>query len=128
MYLLHQVEWEKERYKRVFKFTISVELQSGTGTKKFGSGHAKFDDETCFPSFALMLDNEHALILRSNGMRTFTRIGTVSLVRMSEVNDPSTRAGLVMQGKNEREKLGWSVEDEQAAGIADGSPQIVTLF
>jgi hypothetical protein len=127
LYLLHQVEWV-ERYKRVFKFTISVEFQSGTGTKKFGSGHAKFDDEACFPSFALMLDNEHALILRANGMRTFTRIGTVSLVRMSEVNDPSTSAGLVMQGKNESEKLGWSVEDEQAAEIADGSPQIVTLF
>jgi len=111
----------------VFKFTVLVELRNGTGTERFGQGHAQFDDEKYFPSFALMLDKEHAIILQAKALRTFTRIGTVDLIKMSKVEETPS-ADLDEHGKNESEKLAYSVEDVQAAEIANGSPQIVTIF
>ncbi|KAF8846453.1 HET-domain-containing protein [Acephala macrosclerotiorum] len=127
-YLLRPLEWSQERYKRVFKYTVLVELRNGTGIERFGEGHAKFDDKSYFPSFALRLDNEHAIILKGNGLRTFTRIGTVSSIRMSSVANAPNSAGLDEQGKNDSEQLAYSVEEVQAAEIANGSPQIVTIF
>lgn len=128
LYLLRPLEWSEERYKRVFKFTILVELRNGTGMERFGDGHAQFDDEKFFPSFALMLDKEHAIILKAKALRTFTRVGTASLIQMSKVEKTPRSADLDEQGKNESEKPAYSVEDVQAAEIANGSPQIVTIF
>jgi len=128
LYLLRPLEWSEERYKRIFKFTVLVELCNGTGIERFGEGHAKFDGEAYFPSFALVLDNEHAIILKANGLKTFTRIGTVSLIQMSMVEEALKSVALDEQDKNESEKLAYSVEEVQAAEIANGSPQIVTIF
>ena len=75
-----------------------------------------------------MLDNEHAIILKANGVRTFTRIGTLSSIGKSVVDEGARSAKLDEQGKREGEKLAYSVEDAQAAEIANGSPQIVTIF
>lgn len=90
-----------------------------------GKGHANFDEEPYFPSFALMLDQENALILKANGLRTFTRIGTVRMITL--VNAAST-ADPDPQGQNESKELTYAVEDSQAAEIATGLPQVVTIF
>jgi hypothetical protein len=103
----------------VFKFTILVGLSTGTGKQTLVEGHGIFDDEPYFPSFALMLDNEHALILKANGPRTFTRIGTVSSIGKGVVENTAGSAGPEDE---------YSMEDEQAVKIANGSPQIVTIF
>lgn len=112
----------------MFKFTIPIELHNGTNVERLEVGRAKFDHETYFPCFALVLDKENAIILKANELRIFTRIGTVSSIQMGEVREAQGSNGLDWQGKKGSGKLAYSVEDLQAAEIANGSPQIVTIF
>lgn len=95
--------------------------------ERFGEGYAQFDDKSYFPSFALRLDDRNAIILKVGGLGTFTRIGIVSSIQMSSIANAPDSAGLDEQVKNDSEQLVYSVEEVQAAEMANGSPQIITI-
>ena len=62
-------------------YTVSIESEAAKGEIVWGT--AVFDSETIFPSYALWLDDDAALILRPKpGEKdTFTRIGQASFSR-----------------------------------------------
>ncbi len=90
---------------------------------RYGRGSADFDREPYFPSFALMLDESVALILKVNGERSFTRIGIIHLIRPSkDKNDESATK------TNDIEDYVQNVDDMEAVKIADGSLQTINVF
>jgi hypothetical protein len=77
----------------------------------------------------LFLGGEKALILKANGLRTFTRIGIIDYFFAAHSQGNNEAASLADLGcQSDSNRLTYSVEEIQAAEVADGSPQAVTIF
>ena len=117
-----------ERHQKIHPFTLRVEFHSGVEMEE---GNANFDSEPYFPSFAMLLDGVHALILKAKGPRTFTRIGTARL--FSKVNRQGSNEAareVVMGPRSQKDcnNLTYSAEYIQAAEIANGLRQAITIY
>jgi hypothetical protein len=120
---------KSERHQRISPFTASVEFRNGG--QAVWDGDANFDSEPYFPSFALLLDDVNALVLKAIGPSVFSRIG-IARIGLRKHERGSNNAGLGaasdMSSRVDSSGLTYSVQEVQAAKLASGSRQIVTIY